>query len=290
MRQLLLDELVFKPGQDTKKEDTIIIPLLETLKIPHAISIGPMALNMAEAFETSLPALYEREEAFLAKNELLSLENAIISGVPQPDQPKITTVTPGDARQKKTGTKIQTECLFTTSPNVLLIHKPADCPTAIIKAAGKDDKNILGLVHLGRPQVNERIAEQVLTYLFKNYDCNPKDIFIGITPSIGPKYYWIKKSDQALIDRNYWNDFVSDDVINDEKIIRVDVLGKILAILAEYKIPHGNIQAYGHADEVDTFQLASLNPPQAFSSRFATSTNQPERNGRIMVAAQLLDA
>lgn len=283
----LLDTLVFKPGQKKGEEDTTIIPLLEKLNILHAISIGPAAKNMAQSYEQSPDILYKREESFLAKNKLSSLKNGAISIVPDPGNPKIRTISSQDLINVKNGTKIQADCLFTTTQGLLLVHKPADCPTAIIKAVGEGGKNILGLVHLGRPQVNQQITERVLEYLFTKYACNPTDIFIGISPSIGPQYYWIKQKDHALIDRDYWGYFAKDDNINGENIIRIDVLEKILAILADYKIPNTNIQAYGHADAVDTYALAAGNPPQAFSHRYATSTNQPHRNGRIMVAAQL---
>lgn len=290
MSHALLNELVFKPGQHAGHEDTIIIPLLTTQGVHHAISIGPAALNMAEAYETSLSKLYEREEDFLAKNQLLPLDHAVISGVPQPDQPKITVVTPDDTHQVESGTKIQTECLFTTSPDVLLIHKPADCPTAIIRATGKNDEAVLGLIHLGRPQVNDRLVEHALDFLIQTYGGKPAEIFIGISPSIGPNYYWVKQADQNkknLIDRKYWGIFARDDEVENEKIIRIDVLGKILLTLTQHGIPPENIQAYGHAEAVDTYALAKLNPPQAFSHRYATLTLQPHRNGRIMVAAQL---
>jgi copper oxidase (laccase) domain-containing protein len=286
----LLDTLVFKSGQKKGKEDTVIIPLLEKLNIPHAISIGSAAHNMAEAYEKSVDVLYQREEAFLAKNQLLSLKNAVISGVPQPNQPKITVVTSDDTHQTKSGRKIQTECLFTTSPDVLLIHKPADCPTAIIGATGKNDENILGLVHLGRPQVNEQLVEYALDFLTQTYGSKPTEIFIGISPSIGPNYYWVKQADQnekSLIDRKYWGIFAGDDEVENENVIRIDVLGKILLTLTQHGIPPENIQAYGHAEAVDTYALANLNPPQTFSHRYATNTNQPHRNGRIMIAAQL---
>lgn len=283
----LLDTLVFKPGQRKGDEDTIIIPLLERLGIPHAISIGPAVKNMAQAYEQSLDILYKREEAFLATNKLSPLKKGVISIVPDPGNPKIRTISSQDLIDEKSGIKIQADCLFTTALGIVLIHKPADCPTAIIKAVSKDGSVILGIAHLGRPQVNDRITEQVLTYLSEQFNCMPEDIFIGISPSIGPKYYWIKQADQDLIDRNYWKEFAEADTIDGGGIIRIDVLGKILSILAEYKIPDTNIQAYGHAEAVDTYALAKLDPPHAFSHRYATNTNQPERNGRIMVAAQL---
>jgi len=290
MKASFLNRLVFSPGQILGQEDSVIIPLLKELNIPHAISIGPKALNMAEAFEKSVEALISREEEFLIKNRLHGLKNAIISGVPSPDQLRITSVTPEDSHRLKSGTKIQTDCLFTTSSEIVLIHKPADCPTAIIKATRKDGSDILGLIHLGRPQVNDHRTEQALDYLIQAYRCKPNDVFIGISPSIGPNYYWIKQVDQdekIIIDRAYWGAFAYDDEVNKVKIIRIDVLKKILSIFTAYGVPAENIQAYGHDDMVDTYTLAALTTPLSFSHRFASNTEQSERNGRIMVAAQL---
>lgn len=286
----ILSRLIFASHQKRVQEDTVIFPLLQRQALIHAISAGPSVQNMSERFEqNNKKGVIARNQAFLAKNGFAPLSYAVTSTAPTISDPIL-----GDITQRKSyspsGTTIQADTLFTTLPGIPLIHKPADCPTAIILAVTKAKRPLIGIAHLGRPQVNKHATEATLEHLIDHYGCNPEEIFIGITPSIGPRYYFIKQKDQAennLVDRNYWGLFAYNDEQNNESIIRIDILGKILSILKEYGIPDENIQAYGGSDAVDTYALASKNPPEAFSYRYAVATDQPERDGRIMVACQL---
>lgn len=283
----LLNELHYAPGQQKDHEDTIILPSLQAVNLLHAISIGPESKNMAQAYNVTNDDLVERQNIFLTKNHLSTLPHAYISYVPQSHEPVIQDIT--EINQTGGAIQLPAEGLFTTLRNTPLIHKPADCPTAIIYAK-KDDAPVLGLAHLGRPQVNKRVTEQAIDHVTKVYSVHPQDIYIGISPSIGPKHYFLKAADQEkynFIDKDYWGDYAREDTLENEAIIRIDVLGKILSVLEKKGISSRNIEAYGHNDAVDTYELASLTPPLSFSHRFATETQQPERNGRIMVASQL---
>lgn len=283
----ILNSLHFRSGQESGKEDTITLPLLEKLGIPHAISIGPQSRNMAETFNHLHGDLDKRQNEFLTKNNLESLNKAYFSTVPSKEEKSIGEITiPNNSSQ---AIAFPADVVFSQLLSTPLIHKPADCPTAIIYAK-KDNTSVLGLAHLGRPQVNKRVTEQTIDHLTKIYSVHHQDIYMGISPSIGPAHYFIKVVDQEkyhFIDQDYWGNYAWEDTLETEAIIRVDVLGKILSVLEEKGIPSENIEAYGHGAAVDTYELASLTPPQSFSHRFATHTNQPEKNGRIMVAAQL---
>jgi len=281
----ILDKLYFKVGQVKGQEDTIIIPLLERQGLPHAISIGPKARNMAESFNFTKDDLIERQNVFLKKNNLSPLSQAYFSTVPEKNNATIETISiPNNTSH---AIPLPADAVFTHLSSTPLIHKPADCPTAIIFAK-KQALTVIGIAHIGRPQVNNQVTEQTIEYLTTFYDFRPHDIFIGISPGIGPKNYFIKQKDQTeknFVNLAYWGDFVREDLFYNEVVLRIDVLGKILSILEEKGIPDSNIEAYG--DTIDTFELASQEPPLAFSHRYATSTNQPTLNGRIMVVAQL---
>lgn len=283
----LINQLKFASGQKAGQENTIIFPLLQHHGLTHAISVGPAAKNMAQAYNFSHDDLIKRQDEYLSQNGLNALSYSYISHVPKPHEPVIQEIT--DPNQ--TGEVILTpaEGLFTTLRNTPLIHKPADCPTAIILAQNTKER-ALGIVHLGRPQVNKQVTEKIIDHLVQNYTVKPEDIIVGITPSIGPKHYYLKLKDQEkkqLIDQKYWGRFAWKDKLDGETIVRIDILGKILSILDDKGIPDKNIEAYGHGSNVDTFDLAAHHPPLSFSHRFATFTNQPQRNGRIMVVAQL---
>jgi len=283
----LLNQLAFQPGQISGQEDSIILPLFKELDIPHAISIGLQSQNMAQTFNHSLDDLEVRQDKFLTKNNLELLNKAYFSTVPTEKDTTIGDIsTPNNTLHPIV---YPADVIFTHLSSTPLIHKPADCPTAIIFAK-KNILPVLGLAHLGRPQVNKKVTEQAIDHVTDFYMINPRDIFIGISPSIGPKHYFIKKKDQEVhhfIDRSYWGEFAWEDASYDEPIIRIDVLGKILSVIKQKGVPDENIEAYGHSDAVDTYHLASLTPPLAFSHRYATETNQPHKNGRFMVAAQL---
>lgn len=284
----LLSELVFAPNQTSGQEDTIILPLLKSQGIVHAISIGPASQNMSEFhLDTTREEITSRQEKFLAKNNLAPLSHSFISIKPTYTLPHIVDIT----SPLSTGpTIIEAEGLFTTLSDTPLIHRPADCPTAIIIAKTPNNERVLGIIHLGRPQVNDRVTEAAFEHLLNHYNVSPADIYIGIAPSIGSQYYFIKTNDQQakqLLDLAYWGKFALEDKESEEKVIRINVLGKILSILEEKGIPPGNIQAYGYANAVDTYALAAKNPLQAFSYRYSVHNNRPDRNGRIMIAAQI---
>lgn len=284
----LLDELVFSPNQTPGQENTAIIPLLKIAGINHAIAIGPGSENMAESFNFDSSDLVKKQTDFLSQNGFAPFTTSYISSVPRPGEALVTDI----EKRNETGHALQipAEGMFTKISNVPLIHKPADCPTAILSARDATNQPILGLIHLGRPQVNKRVTEQALEHLENKYGVDLTTLTIGITPSIGPKHYVIKQADQDtkhLIDETYWGMYAQKDSLEGVPLIRVDVLGKILSILTTYGVPNHQIQAYGHNDSVDTYFLASQQPRAAFSHRFATATGQPEKNGRIMVACQV---
>jgi len=284
----ILTDLVFAPDQVPGQEDTILLPLMGKQKVLNAISMGPGSNNMAEGFEKdNIPGVIARQEAFLKKNGFSPLSQAFLGvAVAKEVQPKII-----DIEEQMTETVLNAECLFTTLPGIPLLMKTADCPTAVIQAKTKSGQIVLGIAHLGRPQVNERVTEQILNHLFTHYGCSPQTTYVSVAPSISPKHYSLRQKDQdekQLIDSSYWGDYaLPERDASGEALIRIDVLGKILSILQEYAIPSKNIEAYGHDNQVDTYSLAEKNPPEAFSYRYSVATNQPERNGRLMVVAQL---
>ena len=50
-------------------------------------------------------------------------------------------------------------------------------------------KKVIGAAHSGWRGTAKRIAEHTIENMHENYGCNPKDILVGIGPSIGPESY-----------------------------------------------------------------------------------------------------
>lgn len=288
MSQILLDTLVYKPHQLPDKEDTVVLPLLNLHNINHAISIGPLSSNMAEAFNFDMSDIPSRISDFLKKNNLSPYTQSYTSIVPNSNDSKLQDILKRNTTNRPI--EIPADGIFTRLETTPLIHKPADCPTAIMYAKNIYGEKILGLIHLGRSQVNNRITEKSLEHLIKKYVVDLATLIIGITPGIGPKHYFVKRNDlntKKLLNLSYWEGYAMPDQREDEEILRIDITGKIISVLKSYGIDDTNIQAYGHTDSVDTYTLASQNPPLAYSHRYAVSSNQPYRNGRMMVAVQL---
>ncbi|MEK7186329.1 MAG: laccase domain-containing protein [Patescibacteria group bacterium] len=144
--------------------------------------------------------------------------------------------------------------------------------------ASTDEGPILGLAHWGRDQLDRKFGKDAIDYL-SGQGCDPRDIKIAIAPGIGPENYYIQEADMDRVIRNprEWGS-------NIEKRgnkFHLNLLGYLLEQLDEAGVNGKNIEAYG----VDTYEAAERG--EAFSYRYSVATGQPNRNGRMIIAAQL---
>ena len=79
-----------------------------------------------------------------------------------------------------------TDSLITRSPDILLLVQVADCVPLLIY----DPKmKVIAAVHAGWKGTIAKIAEKTVKKMQEEFGSNPKDLVIGIGPSIGPCCY-----------------------------------------------------------------------------------------------------
>jgi polyphenol oxidase len=104
----------------------------------------------------------------------------------------------------KDESSIQVDGLITNEQNLFLFLLTADClPIIFYDPINKS----LGLAHLSRINSGKKFCVKMIEELYKCYNCNPRDLIIGIGPSIRKESY-IFSSDEAKNNTPDWDDFM----------------------------------------------------------------------------------
>ncbi len=89
--------------------------------------------------------------------------------------------------------------LFTNDPNIILLIKAADCMAISFY---DPNKKAAALIHAGYRGLDNHIIKKTIQKLTKNFQTNPKDLEVTISPSIGPCHYkrdlWEEAQTQLL--------------------------------------------------------------------------------------------
>lgn len=288
----MLTRIIYRSGQTVGYERIATIPFLHGLK--HGISLGPGSQNMAESFDKdNIPKVIQRIEDFLHTVEMAPLSEAFLLLPSRPGEPELVDITQKDVENAKKRpvvrndieTGVHASAIFTDTEGTPLLCKPADCPVVILVGVGANGQSVLGLIHSGRAETNALIPLQSVEHMRNFYGCKPEDVAVGIAPSIGKNHYFIKQKDATIINRAVWENFTVRRFISGEERLYLDILGNIILQLKACGVDASQIQAYGN--EVDTFELAGKNPPEAYSQRYSNATGDASKSGRILVAAQL---
>lgn len=99
--------------------------------------------------------------------------------------------------------------LITNSRNIVLSTVYADCvPIFYLDVV----KKVIALAHAGWRGTVNKIAAKVIDEMVINFQCNPKDIFIGIGPSIGSCCYEVDENVIMKFKMNFSNsnDFIKE--------------------------------------------------------------------------------
>jgi len=80
----------------------------------------------------------------------------------------------------------ETDSMVTNVPNVYLMVQQADCVPMLFFDA---EKKVIGATHAGWKGTLSKIAQNTIRALQERFNCLPKDIYVGIGPSIGPCCY-----------------------------------------------------------------------------------------------------
>lgn len=80
----------------------------------------------------------------------------------------------------------ETDAMITNVPNICLMVLQADCVPMLFFDA---EKKAIGAGHAGWKGTLGKIAQNIVLALQERFGCLPKDIYVGIGPSIGPCCY-----------------------------------------------------------------------------------------------------
>jgi polyphenol oxidase len=79
-----------------------------------------------------------------------------------------------------------TDAMVTNEPDICLVVRTADCVPIVVY----DRKNkVIGIIHSGWKGTVSKITSKTVGIMINKFKSKPKDIVIGIGPSIGPESY-----------------------------------------------------------------------------------------------------
>lgn len=105
-------------------------------------------------------------------------------------------------------------------------------------------------------------------------------------PGIGKDNYFVKQInlEKDVPDYPRWGDTLENKIVDGENRTYLDLLGRTMDLLVQLAhVAPEHIEAY----DVDTYEAAQRG--EAYSHRYAIYTHQPEKNGRMIIAAELLE-
>lgn len=284
---VILKEIVYQ------EEGIARFPSLDGLPIKANFSWGRTMGNMQELVESSPLVARERTYDFLRRAGMAFPPRAVCFSPAIKNSPEIAVITQGSldhlnskidavpGEKHPDVAELGSNLMYTKMKDMTFMIKPGDCAVAVLYVPS-DRGNVLGVAHWGRDQLDKRLAEKAINHLSKQ-GFDPSSIKVAIAPGLGPKNHYIQEADLGKHIRDLWKwvDYVWFEEFEDERRYHLDLLGYLLAQLSDAGVTGENIEAYG----VDTFEAAKNG--DAYSYRYSVATGQPNRNGRMIIAAQL---
>lgn len=256
-------------------------PQLQNLPLKSGFSWGKSSPNFSYLLQKNQEEMVtHRHNAFLQTLGMPSLERAILIDPGKENDEQILEVSSKNLSQEiptVTGANV----LFTTDPTVSLLIHPGDCPSVVMYTEN-NQQPLLGIAHFGREQTDEELPKRAILYLL-SLGIDPATITISITPSISQAHYSIPvaKQGEALPHADKWGKYIAIEQQDGKEVYTLDVTGYIVQQLVSCGVKPENLEIY----TVDTYEAAEKG--EGFSHRYANATNQPEKNGRFLLAASL---
>ncbi len=165
---------------------------------------------------------------------------------------------------------IKSDALFTTEVGKTIILPVADCVATIVY---DPVTRMLGVLHLGRHASVAGLIEAFAERTMKETGTNPVDWHVWMSPSLKPEHdkmeYFTPPRPQE------WEPWRS---IRDDGLIHIDIPGHNRNRFEHLGVKSENI----YISPIDTYD-----DEHYYSHRAATETGHDEREGRMMVAAQI---
>ena len=171
-----------------------------------------------------------------------------------------------------TQASVEADAVYTTSPGVVMALPVADCVATLVY---DPVTNMLGILHLGRHSSVAGLIENFVIEVSDVLGSDPHDWHVWMSPSLKQVH---DRMDYFTPDRiDEWENFMKQD---DEGRICIDVDGHNVQRFIRAGVPSENIY---NAPE-DTYD-----DKRFFSQRAADEQGDRTRQGRMMLAASLLD-
>ncbi len=181
----------------------------------------PYYFNLSLSVEDDEKQVKENREAFFnyfgLTTEQIAFQRQIHSGI-------VTRV-------KSPGVCGDSDAMITKQKNLGLVISAADCTSVYLY----DCKlKVIAAIHSGWRGTKERIVDKTLQMLLSDFNCEPKNLFVYIGPSISQANYEVGKDVAEQFDGKYIK------LINNK--FYLDVAGANYDMLINFGIPKSNIQ------------------------------------------------
>ena len=103
------------------------------------------------------------------------------------------------------------DCLITNKKNLALMVLVADCIPILIE---DKVKGVIAAVHAGRNPTFLNITKLSIQKMIKEFDCNPKDIFVCMGPAIQQCCYEISEELKNIVKKSFGKEFLHGRYLN----------------------------------------------------------------------------
>ncbi len=242
--------------------------LFENKKIAHCFSVTPENMSFgAEKKEWGRKALNIRLEQFLSELKIPTEKQVTMTanlfkpngnfvfigkeGITLSQLPLLREVY-GDEPTQSTpeyprfiGTEYVADGIFTNEPGVALEIVSRDC-MPIIVAVRSAQKNLTGIVHGGRRQIEAGLSKRIVAFCREFSNAAPEEILIGIGPHIRSCHYSFNRSqiiedegvENILINEKQWGDYL---INKNKNLFFLNMEGLFIKGLLDNGVLPGNI-------------------------------------------------
>lgn len=143
------------------------------------------------------------------------------------------------SKENKGETIKNVDALVTNAPGVCLCIRTADClPLVFLDPT----KNVLAVVHAGWKGTLKNISGKSIEKMIDCFKIDPKNLIVGIGPSIGPDDYLVKFDVASKFINSGYKDFVKETSLGQWKL---DLIGVNLAQLKQTGVNEGSVEMSG---------------------------------------------
>lgn len=186
--------------------------------------------------------------------------------------PEDTFTTIHRVNDEQVGRKIKADALYTTILGQTITLTVADCVATVVY---DPVARMLGVLHLGRHSSVAGLIEEFAVRVADELGSDPRDWHVWMSPSLKPDHDVMDYFDPPHSEQ--WQGFMR---VRADGKIHLDIPGHNRERFERLGVPQAHISIS---------PLNTYTDERYFSHRAATELNRPERQGRQMVAAMMIE-